>query len=91
MIVVVLTGPESTGKSSLSQALATRFNAPLVSEYVRDFIEQQQRDTCYTDVSTIAEQQLHNELTARAQCPPLLLLDTHLLSMACHGKVRIRL
>lgn len=80
MIVVVLTGPESTGKSSLSQALATRFNAPLVSEYVRDFIEQQQRDTCYTDVSTIAEQQLHNELTARAQCPPLLLLDTHLLS-----------
>lgn len=80
MKVVVLTGPESAGKSSLSHALATRFNAPLVSEYVREFIEQEQRDTCYTDISTIAKQQLNNELAARAQRPPLLLLDTHVLS-----------
>ncbi len=80
MIVVVLTGPESAGKSSLSKALAERFNAPLVSEYVREFIEHEQRDTCYADISTIAEQQLQRELTARAQRPALLLLDTHLLS-----------
>ena len=80
MKVVVLTGPESTGKSSLSQALAERFNAPLISEYVREFIEQEQRNTCYADISTIAKQQLHNELAARAKRPPLLLLDTHLLS-----------
>ena len=33
MKVVVLTGPESAGKSTLSKALAERFNAPLVSEY----------------------------------------------------------
>lgn len=80
MKVVVLTGPESAGKSTLSQALAERFNAPLVSEYVREFIELEQRDTCYADISTIAEQQLKRELAARAQCPPLLLLDTHVLS-----------
>ena len=80
MIVVVLTGAESAGKSSLSKALAERFNAPLVSEYVREFIEHEQRDTCYADISTIAEQQLQRELVARAQRPPLLLLDTHLLS-----------
>lgn len=80
MKVVVLTGPESAGKSTLSKALAERFNAPLVSEYVREFIEQHQRDTCYADISTIAKQQLNNELTARAKRPPLLLLDTHLLS-----------
>lgn len=80
MKVVVLTGPESAGKSTLSRALAERFNAPLVSEYVREFIEQQQRDTCYADISTIAKQQLNNELTARAKRPPLLLLDSHLLS-----------
>ena len=58
MIVVVLTGAESAGKSSLSKALAEHFNAPLVSEYVREFIEHEQRDTCYADISTIAEQQL---------------------------------
>ena len=80
MKVVVLTGPESAGKSTLSQALAERFNAPLVSEYVREFIEQVQRDTAYADISTIAEQQLKRELSARAQQPHLLLLDTHLLS-----------
>lgn len=80
MKVVVLTGPESAGKSTLSQALAEYFNAPLVNEYVREFIEQEQRDTCYGDISTIAEQQLQRELAARAQRPPLLLLDTHLLS-----------
>lgn len=80
MKVVVLTGPESAGKSTLSQALAERFNAPLVSEYVREFIEREQRETCYADISTIAKQQLQLELAARAQKPPLLLLDTHLLS-----------
>lgn len=80
MKVVVLTGPESAGKSTLCQALAEHFNAPLVSEYVREFIEQEQRDTCYADIITIAEQQLQRELAARAQRPPLLLLDTHLLS-----------
>lgn len=80
MIIVVLTGPESAGKSSLTQALAEHFNAPLVSEYVREFIQQEQRDTCYADVSEIAKQQLNRELAARAKCPPLLLLDTHLLS-----------
>ncbi|MDY0249543.1 MAG: AAA family ATPase [Pseudomonas sp.] len=80
MKVVVLTGPESAGKSTLSQALAKRFNAPLVSEYVRAFIDQTQRDTQYADISTIAEQQLQRERAARAQQPHLLLLDTHLLS-----------
>lgn len=80
MIVVVLTGPESVGKSTLAAALAERFSAPLVSEYVREFIEIKQRDTCYADISTIAEQQLQRELNAREQQPPLLLLDTHLLS-----------
>src|SRR5690554_3937435 len=80
MKVVVITGPESSGKSTLAQALAEHFNAPLVSEYVREFIEQEQRDTCYADITTIAKQQLQQELAARAQCPPLLLLDTHLLS-----------
>lgn len=80
MQVVVLTGPESAGKSSLCQALAQEFNAPVVGEYVRQFINQQARTTCYADISYIAQQQLQAELAQRAQQPQLLLLDTHLLS-----------
>lgn len=80
MKVVVLTGPESSGKSWLAQRLATRFNAVLVDEYVRAFIEQHQRDTTYADITSIAQGQLQAEDRARALEPELLILDTHLLS-----------
>ena len=56
MKVVVLTGPESSGKSTLGKALAKRFHAPVVGEYVREFIEEEQRDTCCADISTIARE-----------------------------------
>jgi HTH-type transcriptional regulator, transcriptional repressor of NAD biosynthesis genes len=39
MIKIILTGPESCGKTTLARQLATHFNVPLVEEYVRDFFE----------------------------------------------------
>lgn len=80
MKVLVLTGPESTGKSWLAARLHQRFGGLLVGEYVRDFIDKEQRDTCLTDIPTIARGQLAMEDAARSHAPPLLLLDTHLLS-----------
>ncbi|QLC73679.1 AAA family ATPase [Pseudomonas sp. LPB0260] len=80
MKVLVLTGPESSGKSRLAEALQARFGGLLVGEYVRHFIEQQGRDTCYADIEAIARGQLQWEDAARAAAPPLLILDTHLLS-----------
>lgn len=80
MKVLVLAGPESSGKSWLAQALAKRFGATVVEEYVRRFIEEQARDTCYADIDTIARGQLAAEDHGRAQAPALLVLDTHLLS-----------
>ncbi|MDA7088007.1 AAA family ATPase [Pseudomonas sp. SA3-5] len=80
MKVLVLTGPESSGKSWLAEALQRRFGGVLVGEYVRHFIEQQGRDTCYADIPAIARGQLAWEDQARAARPDLLILDTHLLS-----------
>ncbi|WP_339490247.1 AAA family ATPase [Pseudomonas sp. EL_65y_Pfl2_R95] len=80
MKVLVLTGPESTGKSWLAAALQQQFGGVVVGEYVRYFIDQQQRETCYADISAIAQGQLDWEDSARAQLPELLILDTHLLS-----------
>ena len=80
MKVVVLTGPESTGKSWLAAGLQARFGGLRVDEYVRWFIEQNPRDTCLNDIPDIARGQLQWEDQARAQQPPLLILDTHLLS-----------
>src|SRR5690606_31374915 len=80
MKVLVLCGPESSGKSWLSGVIQAHFGGMVVAEYVRHFIDQECRDTCYADVPTIARGQLAWEDQAREQAPPLLILDTHLLS-----------
>lgn len=80
MKVVVLTGPESSGKSWLAAGLQQRFGGVRVDEYVRRFIELNPRDTCLADIPEIARGQLQWEDEARAQRPELLILDTHLLS-----------
>lgn len=80
MKVLVLTGPESSGKSWLAAELQAHFGGLLVGEYVRHFMEQERRDTCLADIPRIARGQLAWEDQARAQQPELLILDTHLLS-----------
>lgn len=80
MKVVVLTGPESSGKTFLAERLQQRFGGLVVGEYVRHFIDQEQRETCLADIPAIARGQLEWEDAARAQAPGLLILDTHLLS-----------
>lgn len=80
MKVLVLTGPESSGKSWLSSEIHANFGGILVGEYVRHFIDREARVTCYEDITPIAEGQLDWEDAARARQPSLLILDTHLLS-----------
>ena len=80
MKVLVLAGPESSGKSWLSSEIYANFGGILVGEYVRYFIENEARLTCYEDITPIALGQLTWEDQARAKRPPLLILDTHLLS-----------
>ncbi|WP_263263714.1 AAA family ATPase [Pseudomonas sp. RIT-PI-S] len=80
MKVVVLTGPESVGKSALAVHLQRLHGGLLCGEYVRDFIDEQQRDTTLADIPAIARGQLAREDCARALDPEWLWLDTHLLS-----------
>lgn len=87
MKVVVLAGPESSGKSWLAGELLAHFGGVQVGEYVRHFIEQHERDTCLADISQIASGQLAWEDAARARQPALLILDTHLLSNILWSRV----
>ncbi len=80
MKIVVLAGPESSGKSTLAAQLQRHFGGIVLGEYVREYIDTQQRDTHYGDIEIIAREQLAREDAARAAQPPLLVLDTHLLS-----------
>ena len=57
---IAVFGPESTGKTLLAERLATHFNAPLVSEYAREFWDQHGVITL-EDMVPIAREQWRRE------------------------------
>jgi nicotinamide riboside kinase len=76
-VTICLTGPESTGKTTLAHALAVRFGAPVVPEVARSYLEGRnayQRE----DLLEIARRQLDAERDARTAHRGLLLCDTDL-------------
>lgn len=75
----VLTGPESTGKSTLARQLAEHFGAPLVEEYGRTYCERFGNDCDALDLVHIAAGQLYHEDLAAAQATDLLICDTDLI------------
>lgn len=54
---IVITGPESSGKSVLTKKLADNFNTIYYSEYAREYIENLTRKYTYNDVVLIAKHQ----------------------------------
>jgi len=58
---IVVTGPESTGKTELSQALAKKLNTVWIPEYDRQYVENLERPYDYNDVIQIAKHQLNQE------------------------------
>lgn len=77
---IVITGPESTGKSTIAQALATKFNTVFVPEFARDYLNNLGREYDYDDLLLIAKGQitLEDELAKKIQTK-LLICDTDLL------------
>lgn len=59
---VAVIGPESTGKSELAKALAEHFQAPWVEEYARAYVEKQNGQYDFSDISAIAQKQVEQEL-----------------------------
>ncbi len=61
MYKIAVIGPESTGKSELTKALALHYSAPHVDEYARTYVEQLGRPYTYDDVCAIAKVQIEAE------------------------------
>ena len=80
MIRVVLTGSESTGKSTLAEALARHYQAALVPEFVRAFAERLGRPIDFSDHGAIARGQMALEDQSGADNTQLVVQDTDLLS-----------
>lgn len=55
---IVVTGPESSGKSTLTKQLADYFEGIGVLEYARDYVERLNRPYNQQDVETIGKRQL---------------------------------
>ena len=66
LIRVAILGAESTGKSTLAAALAQRHHTLWVPEYLREFVETEQRVPCEEDQLCIARVQMAREDTAAA-------------------------
>lgn len=60
MYRVLITGPESTGKSELSHALAQHYAGMVIPEYAREYVEKLNRSCTFEDVEHIARWQQHS-------------------------------
>jgi NadR type nicotinamide-nucleotide adenylyltransferase len=86
---IVIIGPESTGKSSLCEALAAHFHTAWVREYAREYLEEHGMGYEYETLSTIARGQLALEdeeargsgKEGAQRAEPFLFIDTDLYVM----------
>jgi NadR type nicotinamide-nucleotide adenylyltransferase len=73
---IAITGPESTGKSWLTEHLALHFNTKFVPEFAREYIENLNRPYAFDDIEIIAKHQLLLEKKAMEEANGLLFVDT---------------
>ena len=85
MLKVALTGPESSGKTTLTLALAEYFDAPHLLEYSRTFLNELTRPYVEEDLVPIASGQLVQEKEVEKGGAPLYFCDTSLLVMRVWG------
>jgi nicotinamide riboside kinase len=75
---IVVIGPESTGKSTLSEALANSLQTIWVPEYARTYLENLGREYTEVDLLEIAKGQLAAEDAAMQTANKYLICDTDL-------------
>jgi len=77
--IVVITGAESTGKSTLTEALANHFNVPFIPEIAREYVEHLHEKYTYNDVENIAQKQVEQLGRLTNTNHPFIFVDTWLI------------
>jgi NadR type nicotinamide-nucleotide adenylyltransferase len=77
--IIVITGAESTGKSTLTEKLANHFEAPFIHEIAREYIEVLGRKYNYSDVENIAKIQIEQFKKLKSVGAKYIFLDTWLI------------
>jgi NadR type nicotinamide-nucleotide adenylyltransferase len=74
---IVITGPESTGKSELTRELARRFHAPFIPEYAREYVEHLRRPYTFEDLERIAEKHFELDREYSLRGDGIIFFDTY--------------
>jgi len=88
IIKIVLTGPESTGKSTLAKQLADHYNTVWVEEYLRDFAEKKYsegKELVYSDNLLIAQGQIDLENEGIKRANKFIFCDTDILQTVIYS------
>jgi NadR type nicotinamide-nucleotide adenylyltransferase len=90
IVKVVLYGPESTGKTTLSQLLAEHYKTVWVPEYAREYLQDKwnrvQQTCAPEDLIPIAVGQMHLENSLSVKASELLICDTDLLETKVYSE-----
>jgi NadR type nicotinamide-nucleotide adenylyltransferase len=76
---IVITGPESTGKTALCEKLASHYNTVFIPEYAREYILKLNRPYVYEDVLHIAQRQVELVAEYSKTAKNILFYDTYLV------------
>ena len=94
IIKIVLFGPESTGKTTLSEQLARHYNTVWVPEFARAYLQDKwnnERKTCEPqDLLPIAAGQMRLENNLTKKTSDILICDTDLLETSVCGGILCR-
>jgi NadR type nicotinamide-nucleotide adenylyltransferase len=76
---VILTGPECTGKTTLTTELSARFGTIYIPEYAREYVENLRCPYTYGDVIHIAQKQVELMKVYSKKARRLVFIDTYLI------------
>lgn len=83
-------GPESSGKTTLCNQLATHFNGVIVPEFAREYLTQLGRPYEQDDLFTIAENQLKLEQRIISASSGFVFCDTDIITVMVWLQVKYR-
>lgn len=72
---IIITGPESSGKTTLANILSKKYELPLIGEYAREYLQNLNGGYTFEGVLLMAKEQLKQELTCGEN---LVVCDTDL-------------
>lgn len=83
---IVIYGPESTGKTTLAEKLASHYNTSWVPEFARDYLDKKGAWVEVADIPKIAEGQLQSEDALARKANRLLICDTDLITTSIYSQ-----